>query len=142
MKQNARQAAGTEPLPDAMFEVKRTAYGAEIRYGGDAGADLPQPARQDSTAAAVATGHQRMANTPGAEPWLEMAASWINAMISRGLAVDADRLQAAIGTPPTAGLPAVALRRAKLAGKIQVVGFRSSGRPEARGHAIREWGRR
>lgn len=131
---NGREAASIVP-PASLFAMERTAYGTEIRY--EVGADRPQAAE---TTAAMATGHQRMANTVGAESWLKLAAAWVDAMIGRGLTIDADRMQAAIGTPPTAGLPAVALRRAKLAGKIQVVGFRTSERPQARGHAIREWG--
>lgn len=90
----------------------------------------------------VAVAHKRMADTDGAASWLRLAEWWIDDRLDRGLTVDTDRMQTAIGPPPNAGLPAVAIRQAKLTGKIKMVGFLTSQRPEARGHAIREWGPR
>lgn len=135
-----REAASiVEPV--ALFDVARTAYGAEIKYD-QIGVHQHDDAAPTTATKAVDIGHQRMANTVGAESWLMLAGEWIEQRAAEGRTLDADRLQAAVGMPPTAGLPAVAIRRAKLAGTIVMVGFTTSERPEARGHAIRTWGPR
>lgn len=83
-----------------------------------------------------------MANTVGAEPWLKLAASWIEDRVAQGRTLSADDLHAHVGTPPTAGLPAVAIRRARLCGLITPVGMESSNRTAARSHLVRIWGPR
>jgi hypothetical protein len=83
-----------------------------------------------------------MANTVGGEQWLRLAEQSIKVLVLLQQEFTAEALHDRVGEPPNVGLPAVAIRRAKLAGLIKPVGTTLAQRDEARGRLIRTWGPR
>lgn len=124
---------GTSVEPAGLFAVQRRAYGS-IEFTA-ASYDAPVASgteRRD-------TGHRRVSQTVGAEPWLGLAGAWIETAAARGVRFTGETVRAAVGEPPATNLIGVAVKRAQLRGLIVADGVEVARRPEAHGRLIRRW---